>query len=344
MGPHADRVVAVALRILLVSQMYPSAAEPDFGVFVAGLERELRELGHDVELAVLDSRGGGRARHLRLGGRTLRAARRFRPDVAYAHFLVPAGLWAALSTRAPLVVTAHGQDVANVGAAPGVGAATRLVCRRAAAVVAVSEWLRGELERKVPEARGKTEVVDCGVDLERFAVSPRGASARPAFVCVGSLSKRKNVLRLARAFERLGEGTLTFAGDGPLRPQLEGRPGVHLLGAVPHDRVPALLADADVLCQPSLVEPFGQAALEGLAAGRNVVATRVGGPPEFVPAEAGVLVDPLDEDALAEALRRAAALPVPNPAARAAAEAHDVSAQARRVEAILRRAVRDRRA
>ena len=108
--------------------------------------------------------------------------------------------------------------------------------------------------------------------------------------------------------------------------------------------MPLHLAAADVLCQPSLVEPFGQAALEALACGRAVVATRVGGPPEFVPPGAGVLVDPLDEQALEAALRTAAELPVPNPAAREAAERHDVRLQAARVEEILERAVRDRRA
>jgi glycosyltransferase involved in cell wall biosynthesis len=86
------------------------------------------------------------------------------------------------------------------------------------------------------------------------------------------------------------------------------------------------------------VEPFGQALLEALAAGRPVVATNVGGPPEFVPAEAGVLVDPLDEDAILDGLRRAAALPCPNEAGVAAAAAHDVRRQAERVEAILERA------
>jgi glycosyltransferase involved in cell wall biosynthesis len=93
-----------------------------------------------------------------------------------------------------------------------------------------------------------------------------------------------------------------------------------------------------VLAQPSLLEPLGQSLLEAMACGRSVVATRVGGPPEFVPPEAGVLVDPFDEEAIADALRRAAALPVPNPVARAAAERHDVKLQASRVEAILERA------
>jgi glycosyltransferase involved in cell wall biosynthesis len=96
------------------------------------------------------------------------------------------------------------------------------------------------------------------------------------------------------------------------------------------------------VCGPALIEPFGQALLEALACGRNVVATRVGGPPEFVPSDAGVLVDPLDVGELARALETAALLPVPNPAARAAAEAHDVRLQAERVEEILLRAARDR--
>ena len=330
------------MRILLVSQMYPSATEPDFGVFVRDLERELVSLGHDVERAVLDSRTGGPLRHVRLAWRTFRASRRFRPDVVYAHFLVPTGLWGALLTRAPLVVTAHGQDVANIGAVPGIRAATRLVARRAHTVIAVSGYLRGLLEERVPEARGKLETIDCGVDLKRFRPLPRDGGQSPAFLCVGSLSERKNVVRLARAFEQLGEGTLTFVGDGPLRGALEGRPGVRLAGSVEHDRIPDYLGAADVLCQPSLVEPFGQSLLEALACARSVVATRVGGPPEFVPPDAGVLVDPLDEDALVDALRSAAALPVPNPAARAAAEAHGLSAQARRVEAALRRAAPDR--
>jgi len=79
--------------------------------------------------------------------------------------------------------------------------------------------------------------------------------------------------------------------------------------------------------------------LEAMASGRSVVATRIGGTPEFVPLAAGVLVDPLDVEALTEALRAAAALPCPNPAARKAAEAHDVREQARRVEEVLERAV-----
>jgi glycosyltransferase involved in cell wall biosynthesis len=327
------------VRILLVSQMYPGPDAPDLGTFVAQIERELVAQGHDVDRAVLDTRAGGRLRYAALAGRVLRART---PDVVYAHFLVPAGL-IALAGRAPLVVTAHGRDVRNVGEIPGVAAATRLVVRRAAAVVCVSDYLRRELETKVPEAHGKTEVVSSGVDLERFAVAP-APNGPPRFLCVGSLSERKNVVRLADAFAQVGEGTLTFAGDGPLRGALEGRENVRLVGRVAHDAIPALVADSHVVCQPSLLEPLGQSLLEGMAGGRSVVGTRIGGPPEFVAPDAGVLVDPLDLDSIAEGMRQAATLACPNDAARAAASEHDVRRQATRIAEILSRAAAGRRA
>src|SRR5919206_2387278 len=260
----ADASSLRAVRILLVSQMYPGPEDPDLGPFVRDLELALAARGHELERAVLDCRAGGKRRYAHLARRVLTTARRFRPDVVHAHFLVPSGLIAALTSRAPLVVTAHGRDVRNVGALPAVAAATRVVVRRAAAVVTVSDYLRRELEAKIPAARGKTHTVDSGVDLDRFRELP-APDGPPRFLHVGSLTPRKNVLRLARAFERVGEGTLTFVGEGPLRPQLERRSGIVLNGLVPHHEMPHFFAQAHVVCQPSLIEPFGQALLEAMA-------------------------------------------------------------------------------
>jgi glycosyltransferase involved in cell wall biosynthesis len=330
------------LRILLVSQMYPGPSDPDLGSFVAQLERALRDRGHEIELAVLDSRSGGKLRFLELR-RRIRAAGPH--DVTWAHFLVPSGSL-ALAAGGPLVVTAHGRDVRNIGAIPGIRRATAHVVTRAAAVIAVSDYVRRELEDKLPAARGKVEVVDSGVDLERFSPDVQSAATleSPAFVHVGSLTERKNVVRLADAFARLGRGSLTFVGDGPQRHRLENRAGVRVVGRVPHADVPAWLAAADVVCGPALIEPFGQSILEAMACARPVVATRIGGPPEFVTDDAGVLVDPLDTDALTRALETATSLPSPNDAARAVAAEHDVRRQAERVEEILLRAARDPRA
>jgi hypothetical protein len=73
-----------------------------------------------------------------------------------------------------------------------------------------------------------------------------------------------------------------------------------------------------------------------------VVATAVGGPPEFVTAQAGVLVDPEGVSSIEDGLRRAAALGTPNPAARKAAALHDVNLQAARIEEVLEQAARGR--
>jgi glycosyltransferase involved in cell wall biosynthesis len=335
------------MRILLISQMYPGPSAPDLGVFVKQLADELEREGHDIERVVIDHRGGSPAKYGSLAARAVAAARRFRPDVVYAHFLFPAGGAAALAARvsgARLVVTAHGRDVRNIGAIPGVSHATRVVVGEADAVVAVSDFLRRELELKISAARGKVSVVDCGVDLERFrhrdATEARTSvgweGEEPFYLCVGTLDERKNVVRLADAFSRLGKGSLAFVGDGPLRERLAGRAGIHLPGRVPHEDVPKWMAACDVLCQPSLIEPFGQTVLEALASERPVVATRIGGPPELVSPETGVLVDPGSVESIEAGLRGAAELPRPNPAARKTALGHDVRLQAHRIAALLR--------
>jgi glycosyltransferase involved in cell wall biosynthesis len=335
------------MRVLLVSQMYPGPFDPDLGVFVKQVADELERDGNDVSRVVIDHRGGSPAKYGGLAARALREARRFRPAVVYAHFLFPAGAIAALAARqagARLVLTAHGRDVRNVGAIPGVATATRLAVRRADAVIAVSDFLRRELEAKLPEARGKVSVIDSGVDLERFRhrdAAPLRAELGwggegPFYLCVGTLDERKNVVRLAQAFAKLETGSLAFAGDGPLRQALDGRPRIRLAGRVPHGPVADWIAASDVVCQPSLIEPFGQAVLEALASERPVVATRIGGPAELVTPETGVLVDPGSVESIASGLRAAAELPRPNPAARAIAEEHDVVRQARRVAEVLR--------
>ena len=329
--------------------MYPGPSDPDYGVFVRRMAEELETQGHVVARAVTDRRGRSVTKQLRLVRRSLTEALRFRPDVVYAHYLVPAGAVAAAAAAAsgaPLVVTAHGRDVRNVDAVRGFAAATRLVVRRARTVITVSDYLRRELLARIPDAAGKTQVISSGVDLARFrgsdpvdAGSGLGWSGdEPFFLCVGTLDERKNVVRLADAFSQLRAGSLAFVGDGPLRPALERRERVRLVGRVPHDVVAEWIAAADIVCLPSVVEPLGQALLEAMASERSVVATRVGGPREFVTPEAGVLVDPLSVASIADGLRSAAELPRPNPAAREAAAAHDVRVQGERVAAVLARA------
>ena len=155
------------------------------------------------------------------------AARRFDPDVVYAHFLFPTGLIGAIAGRAPLVVTAHGRDVRNVGWLPesaprrGSSRGARPRSSRSPTIYAASS--RQKCRRREGRPRWSTRVSTSSASPSNLR--PR---ARRAIVCIASLIERKNVLRLARAFERLGTGTLTFVGVGPLRAELEGRPGIEL--------------------------------------------------------------------------------------------------------------------
>ena len=334
------------MRIQLVTQMWPSPENPDLGSFLVPLTRELERRGNEVEVTAISRRGGAPTKYAALAAKSIAVARRFRPDVVFAHFLFPAGAAgaaASLAARCPLVVMAHGTDVANLTEIRGIRAATVPVISRAAAVISNSRWLADRLTASIPAAAAKVAVADCGIDLEAFTPADAEPARErlgwggegPSFLCVGSLIDRKNVVALADAFAALGRGRLAFVGDGPLRPRLEGRPEVRVVGRVPQSEVPEWVAACDVLCQPSLIEPFGQATLEGMAMERSVIATTEGGPPEFVPPEAGVLVAPGDDGALLAALERVAAMPTPNRAAREAARLHDVRTEAAKMLDVL---------
>ena len=253
------------MRILLVSQMYPGADAPGLGSFVATLERELEARGHDLARAVVDRRGG-RSRHARLAVDVVQTARRFRPEVVYAHFLVPAGLFAAVGGRAPLVVTAHGQDVENARTNRAAREATRLTIRRSYAVVAVSTWLLDRLVAAYRKPGPKSAVIDCGVDLDRFAVrDPDDARLE-----VGGLRRGQ----ASSASARSATGRTCWAWRGRSRIEAkEASPSSATAPCARHSRavrdprrrprqprsVAAWIAAADVVCQPSLVEPFGLA-------------------------------------------------------------------------------------
>ena len=270
--PRRLRGISSGVRILLVSQMYPGPETPDLGSFVATLEHALEARGHELERAVVD-RPGGRGRYARLALDVLGPRTRFVPTSSTHTSSSRPACSRRSPGRAPLVVTAHGQDVENARRTGRSG--WRPATVGAPAVIAVSSWLLDRLVEVVPEALAKSSVIDCGVDLERFSLrdatdaraevgwAPDGTG----FLCVGSLTERKNVLRLARAFEQRGEGELAFVGDGPLRGALEGRPGIHARrnGRARSGRGLVRGRRRGLPAEPA--EPFGLSTLEGARVG-----------------------------------------------------------------------------
>ncbi len=353
-------------RVLCVSNMWPGPRDPDYGAFVADMCEALRARGLRVEAVAIDARASGPlrtpAKYARLAARAAAAARR--ADVVYAHFLFPTGAIASEASRAarvPYVVTAHGQDVRNLdrrSARRGTAAALR----RASAAIAVSDYLADQL-RAAGIPLPPLHVVNMGVDTARFAPRDRGAARAllglppdgPLIAAVGGLTERKNPLTLLQAFARLRGrrpgARLALVGDGPLAGAVDA--GARRLGlgealvrpgAVPHAQVADWVAASDAVALVSRVEPLGIAALEALAAGRPVVATRVGGAREVVPdGGAGRIVDPLDPAAIADALGSLLDAPPEPEACRRAAAPHSLERQSERVAAILRAAASEGR-
>ena len=341
------------MRILLVSQMYPGPAAPDLGDVRRRARARARGARPRDRAGRRRPARGGRGRHLELARDVLRgrapvpAGRRLRA--------LPRAGRPPRSARGSGAARRHGARAGRRerGRCPASRRATRLRRRRAAAVVAVSEWLRDRLVSAGARRReAKSAVIDCGVDLERFAsatprpLAPRSAGRRRAGVPLRRLADGAQERAPARATRSSAAATGSSSSSATGRCAARSRDATACASRAP-SRTSACrdwIAAADVVCQPSLVEPFGLATLEAMASGRSVVATRSAGRPSSCPPDAGVLVDPEDDDAVARGLADAAALPRPNAAARAAAERHDVRRQAERVEELLLRSARDRRA
>lgn len=272
---------------------------------------------------VLAFRGGGHARlqHRRhalllpgmvasLGAAAWAEARRFRPDVVHAHWLLPNALVAALLPgRHRLVVTLHGNDV-QLAAGRWASPVARWVARRADVVMAVSGPLARQAEEVLDLPAGSVAVTHLPLPLD-MEPSPL-PSGPPRLLAAGRASREKgfDVLLDALARPDAAAWHATVVADGPERPDLERRAAalgdrVRLLPLVPRRELFALMADHHAVVVPSRSEGLGLVAVEALALGRPVVASDVGGLPDVViPGDDGLLVPPGDADALAAALGR----------------------------------------
>ena len=140
-----------------------------------------------------------------------------------------------------------------------------------------------------------------GIDVDAYRAA-RNGSGGGRIVFVGRPEPRKGLSVLLRAFERLPAGaTLDLVGVSP--DEVAPRDRLRAHGRVSDGERARLLAEADVLCAPSLGgESFGVVLVEGMAAGLPVVATLIPGYAAVVPPDAGRLVPPGDDAALAGAL------------------------------------------
>lgn len=250
------------------------------------------------------------------------------PDLVHVHLIhatlhgVLAARWAGIGA---IVATRHGDQAYQK--LPWFKLAARAADRGCTFVLAPSRWLADHTAHYDQTPRHKIRVVRHGIDLKLFGVSGsqrerlrvqarRSWGAAPEDVVVGSTARlhpSKDHATLLEAFSilvrQVPHCVLVLLGTGPLEAELRSSARallphgtrVHFLGERPD--VEGLLPGFDILVNATLQEGFCLAALEGMAAGLPVVATRVGPLPELIEdGRAGYLVPPRDPESMAATL------------------------------------------
>jgi glycogen synthase len=249
--------------------------------------------------------------------RLVRMIRRERPDVVNLHFLggpAPFLLLARILLRFKYIISLHGDDVEGLARGSWFDRwVFRTSLRRADAVTACSRYLLSQAQAIEAGIAPKGRVIYNGVDLE---CRPVPGSTCSSILAVGRLMPKKgfDVLlhALASMGRELGAAHLVLIGDGPERDSLRMlgsdlglNERVEFLGALDHGKAMRAIIGSQIVVIPSRQEPFGLVALEAMAAGKPVVATRVGGLPEVLDGADALLVEPDDPAALAEGIAAA---------------------------------------
>ncbi len=253
-----------------------------------------------------------------------RLARKERPDVVHAHWILPGGLVAAVLKRRreiPYVLTVHGADAYALRGSL-FSWVKRLVLNGASCVCPVSRDIAAAIRSLEPES--ERPVVPMGVDVEsiRGAVGERTPEAG-RFVFIGRLAEKKGLDVLIQGLARVPDTTLVVIGDGPERKGVEAladrlrvRSRVRFVGRLPRSAVMEELRRAFAVVIPSKVARGGDqegtpvVLSEARAAGVPVIASRLGGLAEHVEnGVTGLLVEPGSVESLAEGLRTAMADP-----------------------------------
>jgi len=257
------------------------------------------------------------------------ALREFQPELILAYWIYPTAYAATRVGRklgVPVIAGARGSDLRRIPD-PVIRWLTRQVLQEAALVLTVSEDLRRRaVELGSDPERVHVVVNGCDTTLYR-PLDRRQARAElkiepdaEVVLYVGHLIPSKGVLDLWRAFEALVRSRpglwLALVGEGPSGRELRSRAEhaglagrVLLRDSRPAREVPLWMAACDVFCLPSHSEGCPNVVLEAISCGRPVVATAVGGTPELVNEQCGLLVPARNPQRLAQALEQALSRP-----------------------------------
>lgn len=274
----------------------------------------------------IGTRFHGEAMYRSLRGHVHKLQKEFPFDIILAAWAYPDAYAAARLAQdfnCPLVTKLMGTDINDLASRPELRSKIRWTLKRSAYVVAVSGALHDKvLELGIPPER--VIVQHNGVDGELFQIR----SQSEARVRLGLPKDRKLIVyignfRLVKGTDVLVAAMGILAGNRPdvdlllvgsgeletvLRSQVQAQglgERVHFCGRQGHGSIPDWICASDVFCLPSRNEGCPNVILEALASGRPVVASNVGGIPEILKKESGILVESENAQALASGLQEA---------------------------------------
>jgi D-inositol-3-phosphate glycosyltransferase len=322
------------LKILVISNMYPSTRKPFYGTFVKEQVRCLGSLGHNIR--IIGDKGEGNSvlqigkKYFSLMLRSLAATFISKPDIIHAHFIFPPGFigWiCSMLSGCPLIITSHRADIFDMPYLNKlIFELTRFCLRKANRIVAVSSEIKTKMISDFQIDSKKISVLDMGVRIpnteeSRYPRKLTGERKKLKVIFVGISFRRKGGYVLIRAAEEVqqrfpGRVFYEFIGEKP--PEIDRiierkglREQVAFIGFLSHTQTLERLKNADIFVLPSSSEGLPIAMLEAMSYGVGVIITPVGGVPFVIKnKENGLLVPVEDHHALAESILALANDPV----------------------------------